>query len=219
VKLSHSFSAIKLYENCPKRYYHQRVTKEVQDMGGEASKYGERIHEFLEYRLTDDTPLPAEAEKYEVLCDTIQKSAKGGELHAELKLTLTENLTPTDWYAPDAWLRSILDVLVIKDDKAVVMDWKTGKRRPDFTQLQMFALQVWKHYPQVDEIKTSFIWLKDLSMDSETFKREQSNAMWADLISRIRRIYASQESDNWPAKPSGLCRYCPAKHMCDYANI
>ena len=35
--LTHSFSSIKMYENCPKRYYHQRITKEVQDTGSDAT--------------------------------------------------------------------------------------------------------------------------------------------------------------------------------------
>jgi len=47
MKLSHSYSAIKLYENCPLRYFRQRIVKDVVDEGGEASKYGERIHEYL----------------------------------------------------------------------------------------------------------------------------------------------------------------------------
>ena len=219
MQIAHSFSAIKMYENCPKRYYHQRVTKEVQDTGGEASRYGERIHEFLEQRLVNDTALPPEAEKYEVLCQTIENMARGGELHAERQLTLTENLTPTSWFANDAWFRSILDVLIIKEDTAIVIDWKTGKRRPDFTQLEMFALQVWKHFPEIVRIKTTFVWLKEMKMDTEEYSREQSDELWQNLLGRINRIYESVEHENWPAKPSGLCRFCPAQSLCEYAQI
>mgnify|MGYP001300659949 FL=1 len=219
MQIAHSFSAIKMYENCPKRYYHQRVTKEVQDTGGEASRYGERIHEFLEQRLVNDTALPPEAEKYEVLCQTIEKMARGGELHAERQLTLTEDLTPTSWFAKDAWLRSILDVLILKEDTAIVLDWKTGKRRPDFTQLEMFALQVWKHFPEIVRIKTTFVWLKEMKMDTEEYSREQSDELWQNLLGRINRIYESVEHENWPAKPSGLCRFCPAQSLCEYAQI
>ena len=219
MQIAHSFSAIKMYENCPKRYYHQRVTKEVKDTGGEASIYGNRIHEFLEQRLVNDAILPREAERYEVLCQTIEKMARGGELHAERQLTLTENLTPTSWFAEDAWFRSILDVLIIKDGTAIVVDWKTGKRRPDFTQLEMFALQVWKHFPEIVQIKTLFVWLKDMKMDSEVYSREQSDELWQNLLGRINRIHQSVEHENWPAKPSGLCGWCPAKNICEYAQI
>jgi len=51
MRLTHSYSSIKLYEQCPYRYYRQRVAKDIVDEGGEASKYGERIHTFLENRL------------------------------------------------------------------------------------------------------------------------------------------------------------------------
>ena len=39
MNLTHSYSALKLYENCPYRYYHQRIAKTVVDKGGEASQH------------------------------------------------------------------------------------------------------------------------------------------------------------------------------------
>ena len=219
MSLTHSFSSIKMYENCPKRYYHQRITKEVKDTGSDATRYGERVHEDLEHRLIKAKPLPKETESYEALCKSIENMVGEGELYAEKQLCLNENLTPTGWWADDAWLRSILDVLIIVDDKAIVMDWKTGKRRPDFTQLQMFALQVFKHFPHVKKVQSTFVWLKDMSLDSETFKESQTNLLWADLLARIGRIQESEAHDNWPARPSGLCNWCPAKNICEFAKI
>jgi len=219
IKLAHSYSSIKMFENCPKRYYHQRITKEVTDTGSDATRHGERIHADLEHRLINQKPLTYDTEQYEVLCQTIEVLATGGELHAERQLCLNENLTPTSWYAKDAWLRSILDVLILKDNEAIVMDWKTGKRRPDFTQLQLFALQVFKHFPEIKSVKSSFVWLRDMEMDTELFTVDKTNLMWADMLSRIERIQQSLDNDNWPAKPSGLCNWCPAKNICEYAKI
>jgi CRISPR/Cas system-associated exonuclease Cas4 (RecB family) len=219
IKLAHSYSSIKMFENCPKRYYHQRITKEVTDTGSDATRHGERIHADLEHRLINQKPLTYDTEQYEVLCQTIEVLATGGELHAERQLCLNENLTPTSWYANDAWLRSILDVLILKDDEAIVMDWKTGKRRPDFTQLQLFALQVFKHFPEIKSVKSSFVWLRHMEMDTEVFTVDKTNLMWADMLSRIERIQQSLDNDNWPAKPSGLCNWCPAKNICEYAKI
>lgn len=219
MRLAHSYSAITLYENCPLRYYRQRVAKDVVDEGGEASKHGERIHAFLENRLKENTELPQEIKHYESLCTAVERMATGGELLVEKELVLNENLTPTGWWDADAWIRSKLDVLVIKGNHAVVMDWKTGKRKPDFFQMQMFAVQVFKHYPEVQHVKTSLVWLKDMSMDSEKYTRLDANPMWAEIMKRIQRIHTSLEHDNWPAKPSGLCRFCPARHDCDYARV
>ena len=216
--LTHYFSSIKMYENCPKRYYHQRIRKEVQDKGSDATIYGERIHEALEHRLESKVNLPKESEGYEVLCRGIEKTARGGTLLVEQKLTLSEDLTPTGWWDGDAWVRSILDVLVLHNDTAVVMDWKTGKRRPDFTQLELFALQVFSHFPDIDKVKSSFLWLKDMQMDSKIYYRDELGSMWGKLLQRISRIEQSLAHDKWPPKPSGLCNYCPAKNICVYAQ-
>lgn len=218
MKLSHSHSAITMYENCPLRYYRQRVLKEVKDEGNQYSVYGERIHEALEKRLRDQELLPKDAAHYEKLVCAIENTIGDGTLMVEQQMTLTENLEPTNWFAPDAWLRSILDVLILKGDTAIVMDWKTGRRKPDFEQLELFALQVWKHYPEVNHIKASFVWLKDMAMDTERYSREDANGLWAKHMGRIRRIYDSLENDKWPAKPSGLCRFCPCYSTCDYAK-
>lgn len=219
MRLSHSYSAIKLYENCPLRYYRQRILKDVVDDGGEASRYGERVHEYLESRLKEATDLPQDIAHYEVLCQTVEQLANGGELHIEKELVLTEELKPTGWWEPDAWLRSKLDVLVLRGDTAYVMDWKTGRRNPDFFQLKLFAVQVLKHFPDVQHVKTSLVWLKQLQMDTEEYSREQSNEIWAEIMGKIRRIYSSLEHDKWPARPSGLCRFCPARHDCDFALL
>lgn len=218
MKLSHSFSSLKLFENCPLRYYYQRVAKTVKDLGGEASIYGDRIHKALEVRLKSNDDLPQDAAIYEPLVKSIEVIAKPGSLHLEQQLALTENFQPTEWFAKDAWLRSILDVLILRGDTAYIYDWKTGKRRPDFTQLEMFALQAFIHYPDIKTVKTSFIWLKDNALDSRAFTRDQTDKLWEPLLARIRRIEHAAETDNWPARPSGLCKFCSAKHMCDYAQ-
>jgi hypothetical protein len=207
-----------LYENCPLRYFRQRIVKDVVDEGGEASKYGERIHKFLENRLTG-SDLPHEVASYEPLCKMVERLAANGELHVEKELVLNDELVPTTWWAPDAWLRSKLDVMIIRGDTAIVMDWKTGKRNPDFFQMQIFAAQVLKHYPDVHKVVTILTWLKGMSQDFEYYNRETINKSWTTIMEKIRRIHDSLDHDNWPARPSGLCRFCPARHNCDYAKV
>ena len=77
-KLAHSYSALKMYENCPQRYYRQRIIKDVRDVGNNASKEGERAHKSLERRLTEGFPLPAELKKFETLCAMLE--SKPGDL-------------------------------------------------------------------------------------------------------------------------------------------
>lgn len=197
----------------------QRVVKDIVDEGGEASKYGERIHKFLEDRLATNTELPTDITHYEPLCKSIEKLAENGELHVEKEMVLNANLLPTGWWDADAWFRSKLDILIVNGANAIVMDWKTGKRKLDFFQMQIFAVQVFKHFPDVTQVKTSLVWLKDMRMDTEVYKREQANELWGEIIKRVGRIEKALEHDVWPARPSGLCRFCPVRHDCDFAKL
>lgn len=217
MKLTHSFSSIKMYMNCPLRYYHQRVKKAVSDPGSEATHYGERIHKFLEDRLKTNTELPQEAAHYEGITSAILKGMKG-ELLVEQELTLNEELKPTGWFDEDAWLRTKIDVLVLNQTKAKVLDWKTGKRKPDFDQLELYALQIFAHYPEVERVSVGFVWLKDKAMDRDEYVRQDAAALWEKLLTQIKRIEKSLETDVWPARPSGLCRFCPARHLCEFAQ-
>lgn len=216
--LAHSYSSMKMYENCPKRFYHQRITRQVTDPGGEATLYGERLHKMLEERLRDAVDLPQEAAPYAPLVEAVLRSVGGGTLMVEQELTLNRKLKPTGWWDADAWMRSKLDVLVIKDSKAIVLDWKTGKRRPDFAQLELFALQVFAHHKSVKEVSSGFVWLKDSAIDRETYKRDNIGELWSNLLNKVSRIERSLQEDDWPAKPSGLCKFCPAKHLCEFSR-
>jgi hypothetical protein len=217
-KLAHSYSSLKMFENCPKNYYHQRIEKSVKDLGNAVTIYGERIHKSLELRLGEGAMLGREAERYEALCASIEKIAANGVLTVEEEMTLNQSLEPTGWWDADAWLRSKIDVLVRNGPDAIMFDWKTGKRRPDFDQLELFAVQVFKHYPEVQRLKATFVWLKEMKMDHETFTRLDMPAIWQRILGKITRIEGALEHDNWPAKPSGLCNYCPCKSFCEYAN-
>lgn len=221
MRLSHSYSAIKLFEQCPERYRRQRITKEFKDEGGAASAAGERIHKMLEKRLKEDETLPQEAARYEKLCQSFINMARipEGTVDAEVEIVFTENLEITGWWDADAWLRTKVDVLVMIGDLAIVGDWKTGKRYPDFFQMQLYAAAIFKRYPHINKVVTTLVWLKDLTQDPHTFHRNESNELWATVMGKIRRIYDAVETGNWPARPSGLCAYCPARHDCNFAQL
>jgi len=218
-ELTHSYSSIKMFENCPLRYYEQRIKKSVVDPGGEASKHGEHIHKFIEDRLRSNQLLPDEMADIEPWVQSVERLADGHELFIEHELTINKSMTPTGWWDADAWLRSKLDILITRGDgKALVMDWKTGKRRTDPFQLQLFAAQVFTHFPDINEVKTTLVWIKDRALDSNVYRRSAHAALWEDTLSRIARIEQADAHNVWPAKPSGLCRYCPCFNFCDYAK-
>ena len=214
--LVHSFSSLKQFDNCPKRYFHQRIEKSVKDEGGEAAVYGEVVHKALEERVRDNKPLPPALAKHEEVCAKLV-SIPDAEVHAEIEMVLTKDFTPTGWWSEDAWIRSKLDVLVIRGKSALVGDYKTGKRRPDSFQLDLFALQTFCHYPDVDVVNASFWWLKDDAVDSFKYKRAEVPRLKQNMIYKTQRVEDALTYNNWPARPSGLCPYCPCKDFCEFA--
>ena len=217
-KLAHSYSSLKLYENCPLRYYRQRIKKDVVDQGGPASIAGDRIHKQLEDRIRNGTPLPEETAQNEWVIKLLE-ARPGWTVHPELELALNKKLKPTGWWDEDVWFRGKVDVLLLNETKtkAIVLDWKTGKRRPDLFQMEIFAAMVFAHYKTVQKATTSLVWLKDRTIDRLDVTRDDRGFIWQEILKKVNRIEQSLVRDKWPAKPSGLCPYCPARSTCNYA--
>lgn len=208
-----SYSSLTSFETCPKRYYHTRVAKDTSDPPGEQARWGQVVHKHLEDRVRDDVPLPESVRHYEPLVRVVLNTP--GEKLVEKHLAVTYGLAPTEWESPDAWSRGIIDLGVVSNDQssAILLDWKTGKRKVDSDQLMLFAGLAFSHYKSMNVVTTGFIWLKDGVVDKKTFYRAEVPVVWQRFIPRVQRLQRAYEEDKFPPKPSGLCeRYCPVPH-------
>lgn len=216
-----SHSALGLYEQCPYKYYRVKHCKKghpdfIKDEFGAAAQEGIRVHTDLENRIKHKTPLPPDLQKHEDLCTMIEASTVDAILAAEDEFALNQQLQPCDWFskpgAAPTWLRGKIDVLIIKGDTAIIIDWKTGKVKEDMDQLKIFALMVFAHYPQVQTVKASYLWLKTRQMTpkpSSTFTREEVPALWREQFHRLTPLINSIETNDWPGRPGYLCKnYC-----------
>lgn len=223
-KMSLSYSRLSTFEQCPAKFDYLYVTKAVRDQGSEASEYGNRVHEVLELYgkgELDKETLTLEGkqtlERWGSLVDTI--NAKSGDKYYEYQMAVTETLEPCDWFSPDAFIRSIADVLVVDGTKAYCLDYKTGKVKENPTQLQLFASMVFWHFPEVEEVRTSFIWLKFDQVTNATYQRKYASALWDGLKPRFEQVIDTVELGVFDTKPSGLCPWCPAKDICPDARL
>ena len=219
-----SFSRLSTFEQCEARFDYQYVSKRVKDQSNEASEYGDRVHKVLEAYgrgELDTGTLTAEGAKtlatWGVLVDKIM--ARSGDKFFEHQMSVNKQLQPVDWFASDVWIRSIADVLVVDGDTAYCLDYKTGKVKDNPTQLQLFAAMVMWHFPQVNTVKTSFIWLKFNETTNSTYERRFLDALWRALEPRFTRVQDVIELGVYKAKPSGLCPWCPAKELCPDARL
>ena len=206
-----TFSQLEKFENCPRQFYHVRVKKDVVEPPTEATLWGGRVHEAMEYRIKDGTPLPEGMTQWEGLAGKISNMA--GEKFCEAEMALDENFQPAPW--TNAWTRGIADLLIVNGDKAVNLDYKTGKRKLTH-QLMLYAGYTFAIYPKVNTVVTGFVWMRDKKIDKETFTRDQVPMIWQTFIPKVRKLESAYERDAWPVRPSGLCKgWCPVK-TCEF---
>ncbi len=206
-----TFSSLEKFETCPKQYYHTRVKRDVIEGPTEATKWGERVHTAMENRVTMGEPLPEGMEHWEGLAAKLE--ALPGEKMAEIKMAVNDSFQACDWKS--AWSRGIADLVVVHENKAIVLDYKTGKRKPS-EQLALYAGYTFAHFPDLEEVQTGFVWLKDKKIDKQTVTRVELPMVWQQFLPRVSRLESAYERDSWQPKPSGLCKgWCPVK-TCEF---
>lgn len=213
-----SYSGLTAFEQCPRRFHLTKIVKTVVDKPNEAALEGRVAHKAFEDYVAGTAAMPDKYAKFIPLGDKLRLA--DGTRHTEYKFGLTESLTPTGFFDSDVWLRGALDLAIIRPAEGIVLDYKTGNRKLDGDQLKLFAAASFKIWPWLPKVKTGYLWLKDMKMDTETFVPEQVPEIMQGFSARVQRMKVAQETDNWPAKPSGLCKgWCPVgRSNCEHCG-
>lgn len=205
-----SYSRMKGFETCPKQYYHVTVLKEHPFQETEATRYGTEFHKAAEDFMRDGTPVPERFSFAQPILDAL--AAKPGDRFCELKMGLTADLEACGFFAKDVWFRGIVDLLIIDGDRAFIVDYKTGKsaKYADKGQLELMALSVFKHFPQVKRVKAGLVFVIADAMVKEDYHVDNESEMWTPWVLRYAAMEKAHEANVWNPKPSGLCRkHCP----------
>jgi PD-(D/E)XK nuclease superfamily len=204
-----SFSSLTAFETCARRYYHTRVVRDVLDAPGVEAQWGTEVHKHIEDRLLTGKQLPDNLRSYESFVAPLLTQ---GDIFVEKQLAVDSAFHPATWKGSSTWARGIVDVGVVSHSgtSAVLLDWKTGKRKPSSDQLMLFAGLAFANYPQLKRVSTAFVWLKDNKVDKEVFTRDDLPRIWGEFVPRVIRLERAYEQANFQPKPSGLCaKWCP----------
>jgi len=203
-------SSLLQFETCPHKFFRLRVKRDVEpDPPGAALQIGQQDHQAFEHRFGKGrTGLPAHLLPWEALCVKLE----GGLDHilTEHPLALTDDLVPCRYQDPKAWLRGYVDFLGLKGDRAIIIDWKTGKRRPKRMQLDVYTLAVFLEFPEVERVTSMFVWTREGVHDSYTTERETLPELTTRVLEACVPIDRALREDVWEKRPSGLCgKWCP----------
>ena len=203
-----SYSSLTQFETCPRRYYLTKVAKKVAEPQTEATIHGNDAHKAFEVSVIKQEPLPPKYNEWQPIATKLL--ATKGKREPELKLAIDKSFRPVKWFDKTAWCRGIVDLSIENGTKAVALDYKTGKRKPESTQLQLFAALLFHHKPYLETVTTGFVWLKDKKIDKEKFQRDQLGIIWQEFVPRVQRMEIAFQKDKWIAQPAVLCRaWCP----------
>lgn len=206
----HSYSGIKAFEGCPRKFHDTKIVKLYPREDTEATLYGTALHEQAELHIKENKPLDPAFKFIQPTMDMLM--AMPGRKMCELEMGVKKTLEPCDFNDPDYWCHGIADLVIVDDDNltARVFDYKSGGNRyPDTDQLMLMSLMIFKHFPHVRSITGGLLFVLKNSVTKYKVHRDQEAELWWRWRERVARLDAAIHHNRWPEKPSGLCRqYC-----------
>jgi hypothetical protein len=207
-----SYSSIKTFDQCPKKYFHLKVVKDVKDEPGEAADYGTAVHEAAEHYVKHGIPIP---NKFAYMKPVVESLAEiKGDKHTELKLGVRKTDTgyePCGFFDKDVWWRGIVDLVIINGDKAHMVDYKTGKntKYADPKQLDLMAGALFVHYPELKTIKSALAYVVSNEFIPKVHVATQRDEYLATFRDELDRLEHAELSGVWNPKSGPLCGWCP----------
>lgn len=156
-----SISRLNTYTQCPLKFKLTAIDK-LKEPGSAAMDRGAAIHKEAEVYLKGSDPVvPANLSL--MAAEFIEIRDLGAK--AELEVTFTKDWGITGWFDADAWCRIKIDAMVLDKDTIRIIDFKTGKFRPNDNeayeaQLELYALTALVLYPDVKHVSGE-LWFLD----------------------------------------------------------
>ena len=164
-----SFSKLSAFELCPKKFGHEQIIRDVPDKPNAMADYGTEAHKAFELRLLKDKRLPLDLRHHEARLAKF--AAVPGEKLPEQKLAVNAQFQPTGFFDSDVWCRGIVDFGVITGDRVLFVDWKFGRLKDGFDQLDLMMLLMSAAVPEADRFKGMFYWAKEKVIAPKDYTR------------------------------------------------
>lgn len=207
-----SYSSLGLFQQCPRKYYHLRVIKDIKEPESEAMMYGKMVHEAAELYIRDGKELPEKFKQFKPILDVLNQIP--GDKLCEYKMGLTKDLHVCGFFDENVWFRGVADLLIINGNLAHIIDYKTGKsaQYADTKQLELMALAVYKHFPEVTTVKAGLVFLVCEDFVKAEYSATDAPTIWLKWIQETDRLEAAYENNVWNPKPNFTCRkFCLVK--------
>ena len=224
IALSHS--RLSVYQNCPRKFKLQYLDKAFPDDSNNPNFVrGNRVHGQLENYVMwlnadqsfEKPAMCTEAQNVIALINNVYESYTS--VLPEQQLCLDKNWDKTGWFAKNAYLRAILDVIAFKPGKGLILDYKTGRVR-DYDQyggqLHLNAAMLFAVEPEIMEIDVAYLFVDHKQTVKVHFDRSQFEEFKAHFIAQHVRVNSETE---WKPRINQYCKWCAAtKEQCPFSK-
>jgi len=210
-----SYSSLKTFQQCPKKYYHLKIAKDIVQEDTVHTIYGKEVHKAAEDYIKEGKPVP---EKYSYIVETLDAlnnipGEKYCEIELGIKKTVEGRYIPCDFDDKNHWWHGIADLLIVNGDEAYLVDYKTSKnaKYADTKQLDYMASAVFLRFPKVQVIKSALIFV----VSKEFVKKEHTSmfklAYLQSVEPDLKRLDVAIQTGVWNPVSGPLCGWCPVK--------
>ena len=212
MKAQWSYSSLKTFQQCPKKYYHLKVAKDIVDQAGEAANYGKLVHKAAEDYVRDGTPIPEKFKYMQPILDALITIP--GEKHCEIELGIAVRdgqFEACAFDAPDYWWHGIADLVIIDGELAWLVDYKTSKnaKYADLKQLDLLAAAVFLHYPKVRKIKSALAFVVSKDFVKKDHVHTLTTSYLEVMKPELERLEAALDNKVWNPISGPPCGFCP----------
>lgn len=208
---SWSYSALKVFEQCPYRSYIAKV-KKIQEESGPAAERGTMIHQQAEDYVNGTLgEFPDTLIKFKAEFEELREGFANAEVELEGEWGFDLNWNPVGWMEKATWARIKLDALVHQDETCVrVIDYKTGKKFGNeighSQQALLYAIATFLRFPDVQFAQTE-LWYLDLGETTvKSFTRDQAMQFMPTWHKRAVEMTTCDDFSPTPSKDA--CRWC-----------
>jgi CRISPR/Cas system-associated exonuclease Cas4 (RecB family) len=220
------YSKIADYLDCPRKFHDKYVVPSNYDHDADKNSpiltRGKELHASVEMyirsRLENKYPKPLvqEAANAKGIVDRILDNYE--YVQPEQRVAIDENwenIPITEFWKEKTnqktYMRAVYDIVAIEGDKALLCDVKTGKFRPyadsQHSQLKLSAAILMSVTPQVQSVKTAYLYIDHKKTVTVEFNRDQLEDIKQPFINIAKEI---NETEHFDEKPSSSCRWCKA---------
>lgn len=207
-----SYSSIKTFDQCPKKYYHLKVAKDVKDKQNTAALYGEQAHKAAEDYVAKGIPIEPKFNPIKGVAEVL--NAMPGEKFPEMKMGIKKvdgGYEPSSFSAADVWWRGIADLVIIDGEQAKLVDYKTGKnaKYADVKQLDLMAGALFVLKPELKVIKSALAFVVSNDFISKNHTADLRDSYLGVFDKELDALAVAHETGVWNPKSGPLCGWCP----------